>query len=41
MIDTEDADPLGPFAHDVEADVCRRVLGDRAHGLDGLLAESA
>lgn len=25
---------LGPFAHEREAELCRRVLGDRAHGLD-------
>jgi hypothetical protein len=22
------------FTHELEAEVCRRVLGDRAHGLD-------
>jgi len=37
--ETETADP-GPFAHDQEAAVCRRVLGDRAHGLDGLVEAS-
>ncbi|GLZ49414.1 hypothetical protein Acsp06_55990 [Actinomycetospora sp. NBRC 106375] len=41
MTDTEETDPLGPFAHEVEAAVCRRVLGDRAHGLDGLVEVSA
>lgn len=25
---------LGPFAHEREAELCRRVMGDRAHGLD-------
>jgi hypothetical protein len=31
------ADP-GPFAHESEAEVCRRVMGDRAHGLETVVA---
>jgi hypothetical protein len=29
---------LGPFAHESEAAVCRRVVGDRVHGLDAVEA---
>lgn len=29
---------LGPFAHEREAEVCRHVTGDRAHGLDTVTA---
>jgi hypothetical protein len=29
---------LGPFAHEREAEVCRRITGDRAHGLDVVVA---
>jgi hypothetical protein len=29
---------LGPFAHEREAELCRRVMGDRAHGLDAVVA---
>jgi hypothetical protein len=27
---------LGPFAHEREAELCRRVMGARAHGLDAI-----
>ena len=37
----DDTDRLGPFAHDQEAALCRRLLGARAHGLDGLVEVSA
>lgn len=32
---TEDQDQT--FSHEQEAAVCRRLLGDRAHGLDTLV----
>lgn len=32
---------LGPFAHEREAELCRRVVGVRAHGLDAVVAEES
>ncbi|HEY5196924.1 MAG TPA: hypothetical protein VIJ51_07840 [Solirubrobacteraceae bacterium] len=28
---------IGPFAHDREAGLCRRITGDHRHGLDALV----
>ncbi len=36
-----DAVDLGPFAHEREAELCRRVMGDRAHGLDTVIAAAS
>jgi hypothetical protein len=30
-------DTVDVFTHDREAELCRRLLGDRAHGLDTLV----
>lgn len=32
---------IGPFAHECEAALCRQVMGDRAHGLDVVLAAAS
>ncbi|WP_156077066.1 hypothetical protein [Saccharothrix sp. NRRL B-16314] len=40
-IDAVDSVDLGPFAHEHEAELSRRVLGDRAHGLDAVVAAAS
>ena len=32
---------LGPFAQEREAALCQQVMGDRAHGLDVVLAAAS
>jgi hypothetical protein len=39
--ETELAVDLGPFAHECEAALCQQVMGDRAHGLDVILAAAS
>lgn len=40
-VDAADSVDLGPFAHEHEAELSRRVMGERAHGLDAVVAAAS